>query len=105
MQISSKIKYYKVMIDGRNFLMGTNEKAKGFIAPRIIKAFSPEEAIQLAMETIFKDKTLQNAVRKTSSDYPGLFLDTIEEIKNLSQEEFVKAQHNVNQKYLFYNEE
>ena len=104
MQTSSKTKYYKVMIDGRNFIMGNNREAKGFIAPRIIKAFSPEEAIQLAMETIFNDETLQNAVKNTSSNSPSLFLDAIEEIK-MNQEEFVKAQKDINQKYLFYNEE
>ena len=102
---SPKAKFYKVMIEEQNFLMGNNKIAKGFIAPRIIQAFSPKQAIELAMETILDDETLQSAVQNTPSDSPSLFVDTIEEITEITQSEFTEAQENANKKYFFYDED
>lgn len=76
------MKNYKLLMNGRNFLISTNGKAKkhGFYQHIVIEAESPQKAGLLARARITHDSALKEITLNTENDPPVVQLHTFWEL-------------------------
>jgi hypothetical protein len=78
------MKKYKVMLEGKNFLMKIEGKVRrlGFFTTRFLEANNPEDAKLKAVQMIRDDKQFSEAVQNEREDPPMIYLDSIYELKS-----------------------
>ncbi len=71
--------FYQLLLEGKNFCFTFDEKIVngGFYTTRWIKAESPEEAEEKAVELIKNDDSLKRMIVKSSDTKPLIFLEAI----------------------------
>ena len=76
------MKKYKVMVEGRNFLIGAENEIRkhGFYTTRLIEARDEEEAESKAVEMLRNDPDLVALTRNERSDPPMMYVGEIEEL-------------------------
>jgi hypothetical protein len=84
------MKKYRVMLEGRNFLIAMDGKVGkfGFYQTFFIDAHSPAEAENAAVQKVRANSDLKTTVRNPKDDPPMVYLEEIEEIQ-----EFPKDSH------------
>jgi hypothetical protein len=71
---TTAVKKYIVMIEGRNLIFASEGRSKrfGFSTTRDVEARNPEEAEQLAIESVRRDEELNRALLNSPSDPPRI---------------------------------
>lgn len=71
---TTAVKKYIVMIEGRNLIFASEGRSKrfGFSTTRDVEARNPEEAEQLAIESVRRDEELNRALLNIPSDPPRI---------------------------------
>jgi hypothetical protein len=89
---------YIVMIEGRNLIFASGGKPKrfGFSTTRDIEAHSPEEAEQLAIQSVRQDEELNQALLNDPSDPPRIAVT-----QNVRVESF-ESHRRPDSEYIFY---
>ena len=79
-----RIKKYKVIVRGENFLLKLDGKAGkvGFYTTRFIEALNDHEAEETAISGLRDDPTLRQVVLNEKSDAPMLFAEEIVELNS-----------------------
>jgi hypothetical protein len=75
------MKKYKVMLEGRNFLINYEGKIEklGFLTTRFVEADDPKDAELKAVQLIKEDERLLAAVQnKNKENSPMIYLDSID---------------------------
>ena len=80
--IQETMKKYSVMLRGENFEINIEGKVDnlGFYTTRIVKANSPEEAEQKAVELIKNDDNLIQIIQPNSQETPMIYLESMSEV-------------------------
>jgi hypothetical protein len=87
-QTMSKVKSrkkYRVLINGQNFLLTIDGKARksGFYTTRLVEAQDAKEAEIAAVELIKSDSKLKDIALNERGDSPMLYVEEVEEVKKL----------------------
>ncbi len=95
------MKKYRLLINGRNFLIDTDGKPKkyGFYQNIFLEADSPLQAEKLALSKIWHDKELKEVSLNSKKDPPKITLDTFWELDVLEY-----LGHNIETGRTFYPE-
>lgn len=83
MNFGVRMRKYKVMVEGVNFLIRVENDIEklGFFTTRFVEAKDEQEAENLAMDILRRE--LKTLVQNEESDTPMMFVETIEEIDSL----------------------
>lgn len=81
------MKKYKVLMEGRNFLllMDGKEQRVGFYTTRWVEAANPEEAELKAAAAIKADPRLKSSVKNPKNDPPMLHLTEMSEVEAIER--------------------
>jgi hypothetical protein len=95
---TTAVEKYIVMIEGRNLILVSEGKPKrfGFSTTRDIEARSPEEAAQLAIQSVREDRELNRALRNAPSNPPHIIVT-----QNIRVESF-ESHRRPDFDYIFY---
>ena len=96
------MKRYRLILEGRNFIIDTGEGAKkvGFYATRFVKAHDLETAEKIAVELVNSDPSLKGNVLNEKTDPPIICLD---EHCEIGWFEYIRRQPGVG--FTFYPED
>ena len=78
---------YRVLLNGENFLMTADGKAKklGFYTTRFVEAANEAEAESVAVSILRQDERLRGTVLNTADDPPVIYTDEIEQVNTLEK--------------------
>ncbi len=82
---SAAMPYYKVMINGRNFLIDMEGRVAkcGFFTNRFVEAPDPTAAEYAAVQMIRETQSLRDMVRNTPEDPPVMDVTSIDMVETL----------------------
>jgi hypothetical protein len=84
------MKRYKIFLNGENFKYRYENDLRnfGFYTSRTLDAESPEDAVKMAIESVWSDSSLAEAPPKNdSSDRPRIWAQEITELQSSGQPE------------------